>query len=117
MGWWSTIEIGIWDDDFLTIDAVPPVTEGSNDAVTEVPVTVRFAYPQPVPVDVELELDPEAQSSDTASEVYDWVFASSGVTFATGQTSARLLVQVAGDNEAEPDEHFSLLAASFDERG
>src|SRR3990172_8043809 len=116
MGWWSTIEIGIWDDDFLTIDAVPPVTEGSNNAVTEVPVTVRFAYPQPVPVDVELGTDPEAQSSDTATEVDDWVIATFGLTFATGQTSARLIVQIAGDNMDEPDEFFTLLAQSFDDR-
>jgi len=112
----STIEVGIWDNDFLVIDPVPPVTEGSNNAVTEVPVTLHLVYPQPVPVIVALGPDYPGVVDDTAEEGIDWTVAPGGEhTLQPGQLTTGFIVDVIGDDDDEPDEMFTLLAATGDE--
>jgi len=113
-----TVEVGIFDDDFVSIDAVPPVPEGSHNAVTEVYVTARFAYPQPEPVDIYLDTVADPSVAHPATREEDFTFAPANTRqLQPGELSVSWVVDIRGDDRPEPNETVVLEACADLPRG
>jgi hypothetical protein len=91
------------DDGFSVTDAT--VVEGGA-GVTTMRFTVTASSPLPAPASVNF-----ATRDGSARAGIDYVAKSGKVSFAAGQTSADILVEVKGDTQPEPDQYFELVLA------
>jgi len=102
-----TVEIGIWDNDFLSVDPLPPVFEGSGNSDRVLFVTARFAYPQPYPIDIRASTYPSSSNPAVEDEDYSFDRTSSYGTLRPGELSTSWGIDILGDDEVEPDEAFT----------
>jgi hypothetical protein len=84
----------------ITISDLPNIPEG-NSGCAPASFTVKLDKPSTVPVTVKY-----ATANGTATAGSDYIATSGTVTFAPGETSKTIVVQVCGDTIDEPDETF-----------
>jgi FG-GAP-like repeat/Calx-beta domain/Domain of unknown function DUF11 len=94
------------DDGPSLVSADVSVTEG-NAGTTPASFTLSLSGPSVQPVTLDY-----ATAGGTAVPVADFTPASGSVTFAPGQTSATVTVQVVGDTLDEPNEFFDVLLSN-----
>ncbi len=110
-----------WVDELvgrLEAEADPPsvwisdasVTEGAAGATSTATLMLTLSEDSPIETSVAW-----ATAPGTAAAGSDYASASGRVTFAAGQTTAKIFVSVLGDNVVEPDETFTVVLS--DPRG
>ena len=100
-----TVTITILNDDVPVVTVSSPSVPEGNSGTTAMTFDITLTPAAAVPVDVAYQT---ADGTATAGQDYQAV--SGKVTFAPGETTKSVVVNVIGDTLVEPDETFSLIA-------